>query len=478
MSDQELNQHPDIDPSSADATPPEQPPGGQPKQDWLHTIARATETVAPLVARQAPKAEDIPGDRRGRVATVLAITGILMAVLQFLVQFYDLMTRPLAPLRGALPYIVAGLLLAGVGFGVYTAMRAQSRRRRLLALGSTLLVLLVALGWSGWLAYDALRPPAGYRILISEFDGSKAGEYIDFGQRIAENLRSQLADAGQPIEIRRTAALYSDPETARREGERQKAGIVIWGWYDDRGVSPHVEVLSLPQTSAAPTNIPLIFSTASAAGPGAGEPAALQPVLSKLAPVTRTPLALPSLDLFTEHGPDQMAYVASTVLAMSVLASDDLPHALTLFDHALASVAGDPGTAQGQEVVYFQRAGILYRLGRFQAARADLEQALQLKPDYAPAHLLLASVLADHCTPARDLDAALQSVRQAAAAQPMDVMTQQMLAELTLRSGDVEGALSAAETARDLDPNQQRDLCAPGFHLRCCRAQCGRPRRA
>ena len=89
-------------------------------------MARATETVAPLVARQAPKVEEIPEDRRGRLATVLAIVGILMAVFQFLVQFYDLVTRPLAPLLGALPYIVAGLLVAGVGFGVYAAVRARS----------------------------------------------------------------------------------------------------------------------------------------------------------------------------------------------------------------------------------------------------------------------------------------------------------------------------------------------------------------
>ena len=147
MSEDELHQDPDIDPSSSNATPPEQLPGSRPKQDWLHTVARATETVAPLVARQAPKVEEIPEDRRGRLATVLAIVGILMAVFQFLVQFYDLVTRPLAPLLGALPYIVAGLLVAGVGFGVYAAVRAKSARHRLFALGSTLLVLLASPTW-------------------------------------------------------------------------------------------------------------------------------------------------------------------------------------------------------------------------------------------------------------------------------------------------------------------------------------------
>ena len=250
--------------------------------------------------------------------------------------------------------------------------------------------------------------------------------------------------------------MYADPDTARREGERQKAGIVIWGWYDDRGVSPHVEVLSLPQGAAAPSNIniPLVFATANAAGPAGSGPVALQPVLSKLAPVTGTPLTLPSLDFFTANGPDQMAYVASTVLAMSVLAGGDLPHALTLFDQALASVAGDPQTAQGQEVVHYQRAGVLYRLGRYQEARADLEQALKLKPDYGPAHLLLATILADHCTPARDQAAALAAAKQGAALQPTDVMSQQYLAQLLLRSGDTAGALRAGEAARDLDPNQ------------------------
>ena len=441
VSDPEPNQPPD---------PTTEPPS-PPKKDWLRMAARATETVAPLVARQAPKPDDLPTDTRGRWATALAITGILVAVLQFLVQFYDLVTRPLAPLARALPYLAAGLLLAGAALGIYALLRAHTRRQRLVSAGATLVALAVAGSWGGWLAYDALRPPEGYRILISEFDGSAAGEHIDFGRRIAENLRSQLLDAGQPIEIKRTTEIYSDPDAARRAGANQKAGMVIWGWYDTRGVSPHVEVLNLPGSAApATTAIPLFFATANAASPSAA-PAALQPALSKLAPVTRTPLTLPSIDLFTEYGADQMTYVTSAVLATSYLANGDLQQAVALYDQALASVAGDPAEAQGQEVVYYQRATANYRLGRYAAARADLEQALKLQPGYAPAHLLLGAVLADHCTPGRDLDAALAAASQAASLDPADPAAQRLLGDLLLRSGDAATALEHAEAARDLD---------------------------
>lgn len=430
---------------------PSDPPPSPPQKDWLRTVARATETVAPLVARQAPKADDIPADRRGRWATALAITGILMAVLQFLVQFYDLVTRPLAPLAGALPYLAAGLLLAAAGAGIYALLRARTRRQRLTSAAATLFILLVAGSWGGWLAYDTLRPPQGYRILISEFDGSAAGETIDFSRRIAETLRSQLADAGQPIEIKRTTAVFTDPETARRAGESQHAGMVIWGWYDGRGVSPHVEVLSLPNSDAQTAEIPLLFATANAAAPSTS-PTALQPTLSKLAPVTRTPPALPSIDLFTAYGADQMTYVASAVLATSYLANADLERAVALYNQALENVAGDPTEAQGQEVVYYQRATANYRLGRYDAARADLEQALRLEPDYAPARLLLALVLADHCTPGRDLPAALENARRAAALAPGDPAAGRLLADLLLRSGDPGGALAAAQAALALAP--------------------------
>lgn len=422
------------------------------KKDWLHTVARATETVAPLVARQAPKPDEIPADRRGRWATVLAIAGILMAVLQSLVQFFDLLTRPLAPLKGALPYLAAGLLLLAAGAGIYVLLRAHTRRQRMVAAVSTLAVLAAAGVWGGSSAYEAWRPPAGYRILISEFGNHQAPEYRDFANRIAENLHSQLDGTGLPIEIKLTSAVYQDAATARAEGARQKAGIVIWGWYDPHGVSPHVEVLGLPGTSGSNPSIPLGFTPVGTAGGPGSSPAALEPVLNKLALVTRTPLTLPSLDLFTRYGADQMTYVASAVLAMSYLANDDLEQALALFNQALASVEGDPADAQGKEVVYYQRASVNYRLARYKEARADLEQALRLQPDYAPAQLLLAVVMADHCTPSRNLDAGLAAAQRAAELLPDDLGARRLLAELSLRSGDQEAALANAEAANRLDP--------------------------
>ncbi len=65
MSEHELNQEPDIDPSSHNDASLEQTPGGRPKQDWLHTVARAAETVAPLVAR---KLGDAAGDQASAAA--------------------------------------------------------------------------------------------------------------------------------------------------------------------------------------------------------------------------------------------------------------------------------------------------------------------------------------------------------------------------------------------------------------------------
>ena len=436
--------------SNSASTPPENPTQ-PPKKDWLHQVARATQTVAPLVNREAPEPEMLPQDRRGRWATLLAMVGILVAVFQFIINFFDLLARPIAPLMKALPYVLAALFLTGAGLAIVAARRAHTRRQRLQSLLVATLICVVGASWAGWLAYDYLRPPAGFLIAVGEFDGTSAGQRIDFARRIAEHLKTQLADAGEPVEIKRTLEAYADAETARAQGQRLKAGMVIWGWYDDMGVSPHVEVLNLPGQTRESIQIPILFSTASAASPGdLGAP--LQPTLRAISTVARTPDMPPDVDLFVAYGPDQMIFVTAAILGMNYLANGDQQKAMDLFDRALASVEGDPTAVQGQEVIRYQRALINYRAGKYADAKADLEAALKAQPDFYEGHNLLAVVLAEGCTPTRQLDQALVEAQAAAALRPDDAAAHRLVADLSLQLGQLDGALSSAQIAKQLAP--------------------------
>jgi tetratricopeptide (TPR) repeat protein len=158
------------------------------------------------------------------------------------------------------------------------------------------------------------------------------------------------------------------------------------------------------------------------------------------------------VELYADYGPDQLTYVTAAVLGFGYLAGGDTAQARTLLDTALTSAAADPTGSQGEELVLYQRALLRYTDGDATAARADLEAALAGHEDFYEATSLLAMILADGCTPERDLAGALALAGQASALRPDDAKGWQRLAGLRLRTGDLPGALAAAQRAQTLSP--------------------------
>lgn len=94
---------------------------------WVKPLAGAAELLAPLIGRQAPAVHETARDRRGLVATILGMLGILLAALQFAVAALDLVTRSLARVAMVLPYLIGILLAAAAVLSVYWGWRAPSR---------------------------------------------------------------------------------------------------------------------------------------------------------------------------------------------------------------------------------------------------------------------------------------------------------------------------------------------------------------
>lgn len=94
---------------------------------WVKPLAGAAELLAPLIGRQAPAVNETARDRRGLVATILGMLGILLAALQFAVAALDLVTRSLARVAMVLPYLIGILLAAAAVLSVYWGWRAPSR---------------------------------------------------------------------------------------------------------------------------------------------------------------------------------------------------------------------------------------------------------------------------------------------------------------------------------------------------------------
>ena len=117
---------------------------------------------------------------------------------------------------------------------------------------------------------------------------------MDFARRIYEGLKGEVSDSGGKVVLQRTFQAYSDGVQSQAQGAALKATLVIWGWYDDGGVSPRIELLRIPSLATQPLDLPFIVTSAFAAEPAAASPALK---LRDVAHYIRTPLTMGSTTL-------------------------------------------------------------------------------------------------------------------------------------------------------------------------------------
>ncbi|WP_343413593.1 serine/threonine-protein kinase [Candidatus Amarolinea dominans] len=219
------------------------PPPAKPA-DVAGRLVKAADWVAPLVGRDIIS-YDPAHDRRQRLASLLVAISVLFAALQFVVEFFNFFTRPLAPLLAVWPYLVAPLVIAAGLLMFLAARRAPTPAlRRRAAIG---LAVITTLGLAyGVDARGSLQPPSRFIIAIAPFDGSQSSRQIDFARRIEQALATDLAAAAADVQIVRLREVVPDAATALARARDKKAALLIWGWYDDAGVSPQVEIADVP----------------------------------------------------------------------------------------------------------------------------------------------------------------------------------------------------------------------------------------
>jgi tetratricopeptide (TPR) repeat protein len=439
--------------AKAAAPPPSQPAPEDVAgsgHDALAGLLKVASVFAPLVGQESKPVNETQRDRRGRLAAAMGAVGILLASLELLVGAFDLVSRPLVVLGKFLPYLIIALLVGGAALAARAALRTSSLRRRRQATGMLLLILLVGLVWGGVTAYAWLRPPEGFLVLIGDFDGANATRQGDFAGRIGAELISELRELGADVIVERSLETYADSAAAQAAGRRRKAGMVIWGAYDDFGVTPHVELLRQP-TFLAETALPQ--RVIDALGPRAAEAASpAGPSRSvDLSYLTRAPLASADLALFAAHGPEQMAYVVSAILATGLYTDGQYESALALFDKALANAEASDLPLDGQAQVLFQRAMVEHALGQTDKAAADWQQAIAIDSDLFPAHYNLAIYYANTCALPDALAQAISQAEAAARAQPDNALAQRLLGSLYHQAGRSDEALAALRAALQLD---------------------------
>lgn len=434
-------------------TPPVAPKEPAHQGGWLAGLLKVASIFAPLVGKESAEVETTPAELRGRLAAAMGAIGILLASLQLLMGAVDLISRPIAMLGRLLPYLIAALLAGGALLSARIARRSPSLRRRRQAMALLLVIVLVGLGWGSVAAYRAFRPPEGFLVLIADFDGARATRKGDFAQRIGSELIDQLSDVEAGVTIERSLEAYSDASLARAAGRKRQAAMVIWGAYDDFGVTPHVELLREPVAKEAMSIPRLVLNTVRPAGLGAGlgAPPATPSRVSDLSNLTRAPLATTDLELFAAHGAEQITYVVAAILATGLLAEGQYDDALALFDRSLANAPAGDAALDGMERVYFERSVTLHALGRQAEAIADLKKAIEIDPAFMQAHYNLAIAYAGGCAGPDGLAQAVSEAGSAVRLQPDYAVAHRLLGSLYLEAGRAEDALASAQEAVRLD---------------------------
>ncbi len=315
--------------------------------------------------------------------------------------------------------------------------------------------LLVALAVLGFTIFNQLNSqPAtvvgDFTIAIGEFDGSQASLKVDFARRIYDQLESELQDQRATVNLYRTNEIYPDGAAARADLVERGASILIWGWYDDAGVSPHIE---LAGTAVEPrATRPAAFITAALAAPQQLNPGGSKLDLTVFAPYVRTPIIQTGLELFVDQGPEQIAYLSTAILGLAYEVEGDSDTALTFYNKALEVLSASENPQPAAELVFFQRAGLYSQENLYTEAAADLEQAIALAPKVYESWYNLALAYSETCDPARQLDQALEAAQTAINLRPDDVAAKILYASLALQAGQATQALTILDETKRLDP--------------------------
>ncbi len=368
----------------------------------------------------APAEEPIPvppkeGIRQFLVQ-ILAVVTALMALLDKSLHAVSLMRNPLVGL--AVVGVGLGAMLLSAGY-VLARPGSFSKRQRILAAAGLAVTLVAAGGWGAWTVYDMTRPPKGLIVLISGFEQVPGSKSVDYSRRIEAGLSQALKELEvEGIYVERVSDVYTEAD-ARGRAATHKATIVIYGWYDDAGVSPRFELVREPRQFA-----PIVKQTAVGLA------------------------SLDRLEVRLDKELRELSYLATAAIGLAYYADGQDARALTFFDAALQSVP-DETTIMGKEGILLYKASCHFSQFAFDKAVAALEEAVALNPDFFEARQNLAVAYSAYCNP----DGALEQSQEALRLRPGDDAAHYLLGVLLSDDSRWDAAVAALQEAVRLDPD-------------------------
>ncbi len=294
-------------------------------------------------------------------------------------------------------------------------------------------VLLLVIGGLLWLNGSQDREmsppqvptaqPDEIMILIAQFKAKAGSESFDVSQRIYDKLSdnlSQLEEEG--VSLYQVAQVVESSEAAVALGERYGATTVIWGYYDDIGISPNVEAVGGAQDSLLSVGLERFNLDA-------GDAVSFKLYVAK--------------DL-----PEELSFLTALSLFQAFILQNRLAEALGYLEMAEANLPADPQFRSGGEMIYFAQALLAFFRGDLVRTGEEIDQAIELAPDRALFHTLRGVV---HLR-IGESDLALGCFEQAIRLEPEDLLAYVMKGLTLWRLGDWRGSLDTYDQMIALDP--------------------------
>lgn len=381
-----------------------------------------------LIARKPAGEKPEKGGIRNLLIQILAVFAAVLALIERFLKAIDVLHNPLVGL-----IVVGGAVAAMVISAGYVLARPQLYKRwqRQLAAGGLILTVLAALGWGGWTLYDMKRPPKGLIVLIADFEQAPGARTVNYARRIETGLNEALSRLKvEGVYVERAYEVYTERD-ARARAATRKAAVVIYGWYDDVGVSPRFELVRAPQQY-----LPLLRQASVA-----------------LADLDR-------LEVRVDRELAEMNYIAATAIGLAYYADGQNDRALTFFDLALR-FAPEEARLMGTEAVYFYKGSAHFYLHQFPQALAALQEAVRINPDLYEAHRNLAVAYSANC----DYDSALREIDEALRLKPDSGDAYYLRGVLLMYRGRWDEAVVALTRAAELSPDDPVVYAALGQAL-------------
>lgn len=295
----------------------------------------------------------------------------------------------------------------------------------LLALAAVVSLILsgVLSGGKGSTDKVPTAKPDEIMILIAKFKARAGSESYDVSQRIYDKLSDNLRQLEETsVSVHQVSQVVESSEQAVALGERYGATTVIWGYYDDIGISPNVEAVGVAQDSLLSVGLERLNLEA-------GDAVNFKLYVAK--------------DL-----PEELSFLTAISLFQAFILQNRLPEALTYLEMAEDNLPTDPQFRSGGEMVYFAQALIAFFRGDLEETRQEINRAIKIDPDRALLYTFRGVVYLQ----TRQADEALIDFEQAIALEPDDLLAYVMKGLALWQLGEVEEALETYDQMIALDP--------------------------